>query len=68
MFDSREFGKRIRRLIDGNYSYRKILILLIICGGILLYFGPPFAQWIFSSTGESIQGSTIKFIINVQYI
>ncbi|XP_029038962.1 uncharacterized protein KIAA2013 homolog [Osmia bicornis bicornis] len=55
MFDSREFGKRIRRLIDGNYSYRKILILLIICGGVLLYFGPPFAQWIFSSTGESIQ-------------
>ncbi|XP_015433835.1 PREDICTED: uncharacterized protein KIAA2013 homolog [Dufourea novaeangliae] len=55
MFDSREIGKRIRRLVDGNYSYRKILILIIICGGILLYFGPPFAQWLFSSTGESTQ-------------
>ncbi|XP_078037455.1 uncharacterized protein KIAA2013 homolog [Augochlora pura] len=55
MFDSREIGKRIRRLLDGNYSYRKILIIIIICGGILLYFGPPFAQWLFSSAGESIQ-------------
>ncbi|KAK9295002.1 hypothetical protein QLX08_010539 [Tetragonisca angustula] len=25
MFDNREIGKRIRRLIDGNYSYRKWL-------------------------------------------
>ncbi|XP_031833289.1 uncharacterized protein KIAA2013 homolog isoform X2 [Nomia melanderi] len=55
VYDSREIGKRIRRLVDGNYSYRKILILIIICGGILLYFGPPFAQWLFSTTGESIQ-------------
>ena len=55
MFDSREIGKRIRRLVDGNYSFRKILILVIICGGILLYFGPPFAQWVFSSTDETIE-------------
>lgn len=61
MFDSREIGKRIRRLVDGNYSFRKILILVIICGGILLYFGPPFAQWVFSSTGETIEGNRIKF-------
>ncbi|CAK9813545.1 Uncharacterized protein KIAA2013 homolog [Anthophora plagiata] len=55
MFDNREFGKRIRRLIDGNYSYRKILILFIICSGILLYFGPSFVQRLFSSTRESTQ-------------
>ncbi|XP_033353701.1 uncharacterized protein KIAA2013 homolog isoform X1 [Bombus vosnesenskii] len=55
MFDNREIGKRIRRLLDGNYSYRKILILLTICGGILLYFGPSFVQWLFSSTRESIK-------------
>ena len=57
MFDNREIGKRIRRLIDGNYSYRKVLILLTICGGILLYFGPSFVQWLFSSTRESTQGN-----------
>lgn len=60
MFDSREIGKRIRRLIDGNYSYRKILVLIIICGGIFLYFGPPVAHWLFSSTGESVQGNKIQ--------
>ena len=58
MFDNREIGKRMRRLIDGNYSYRKILILLTICGGIFLYFGPSFVQWLFSSTRESTQGNT----------
>ncbi|XP_076246040.1 uncharacterized protein KIAA2013 homolog isoform X2 [Calliopsis andreniformis] len=55
MFDNREFGKRIRRLMDGNYSSRKILILIIICSGIFVYFGPHFAQWFFSSTGDAIQ-------------
>ncbi|XP_076756900.1 uncharacterized protein KIAA2013 homolog [Xylocopa sonorina] len=55
MFDNREIGKRIRRLIDGNYSYRKILILLVVCGGTLLYFGPSFVQWLFSSTRESTE-------------
>ncbi|XP_043789312.1 uncharacterized protein KIAA2013 homolog [Apis laboriosa] len=55
MFDNREIGKRIRRLIDGNYSCRKIFVLLIICSGIFLYFGPPFVQWIFSSSRESTQ-------------
>lgn len=61
MFDNREIGKRIRRLIDGNYSCRKILILFIICGGIFLYFGPSFVQWILSSTRESTQGKKSKF-------
>lgn len=56
MFDAHEFGKRIRRLIDGNYSYRKILVFLIVCGGALLYFGPSLAQWLFSSNREPIEG------------
>ncbi|XP_012277078.1 uncharacterized protein KIAA2013 homolog [Orussus abietinus] len=55
MLDAHEFGKRIRRLLDGNYSYRKLLLLLVICGGALLYFGPPFAQWLFSSNRESLE-------------
>lgn len=55
MFDIYEFGKRIRRLLDGNYSYRKILVLLVIFGAILLYLGPPIAQWIFSSNGKPIE-------------
>ncbi|XP_066584652.1 uncharacterized protein KIAA2013 homolog [Prorops nasuta] len=55
MLDAREFGKRIRRFLDGNYSYRKILLLIIIFCGILLYFGPTFAQWLFSSTSEHIE-------------
>lgn len=57
MFDIYEFGKRIRRLLDGNYSYRKILMLLIIFGAILLYLGPPLAQWLFSSNGKPIEGN-----------
>lgn len=68
MFDNREIGKRIRRLIDGNYSCRKIFVLLIICSGIFLYFGPPFIQWIFSSTRESTQGKTKYSIIKVYFL
>ena len=56
MFDAHEFGKRVRRLIDGNYSYRKILVFIIVCGGILLYFGPSLAQWLFSSNNEPTEG------------
>lgn len=60
MLDAREFGKRIRRLIDVNYSYRKLLLFILICGGILLYFGPQFAQWLFSTAREPIEGN-IKY-------
>lgn len=56
MLDGREFGKRVRRVLDGNYSYRKILLIVLVCGGLLLYFGPSFAQWLFSSARESIEG------------
>ncbi|KAF7382789.1 hypothetical protein HZH66_013191 [Vespula vulgaris] len=55
MLDAREFGKRIRRLIDVNYSYRKLLLFILICGGVLLYFGPQFAQWLFSTAREPIE-------------
>ncbi|KAG7210712.1 hypothetical protein KM043_012212 [Ampulex compressa] len=55
VLDTREIGKCIRRLVDGNYSYRKILIFAILCGGILLYFGPPFAQWLFSTPREPVE-------------
>ena len=60
MFVIHEFGKRIRRLLDGNYSYRKILVLLVISGAILLYIGPSFAQWIFSSSGKPIEGNLVS--------
>lgn len=59
MLDGREFSKRVRRALDGNYSYRKILLIVLICGGLLLYFGPPFAQWLLSSTREPIEGKTL---------
>lgn len=59
MLDGREFGKRVRRLLDGNYSYRKILLLVLICGGLLLYFGPPVAQWLFSTVREPIEGDNL---------
>lgn len=52
MFDAHEFAKRLRRLVDGNYSYRKLLVLLVLCGGLLLYLGPSVAQWLFSSSQE----------------
>ena len=60
MFDMVEFGKRIRRLMDVNYSYRKLLVLLVISGAILLYLGPSFAQWLFSSSREPIEGTFVK--------
>lgn len=56
MFDVYEFGKRLRRSLDGNYSYRKILVLLVIFGGFMLYVGPSLAQWFFSSRREPIEG------------
>lgn len=56
MFDVHEFGKRVRRSLDGNYSYRKILVLLVIFGGFLLYVGPSLFQWLFSSRREPIEG------------
>lgn len=59
MLDGREFGKRVRRLLDGNYSYRKILLIVLVCGGLLLYFGPSFAQWLFSTAREPIEGNFI---------
>lgn len=59
MLDGREFGKRVRRLLDGNYSYRKVLLIVLIFGGLLLYFGPSFAQWLFSTTREPIEGNFI---------
>ncbi|KAK0087982.1 hypothetical protein PV325_013531 [Microctonus aethiopoides] len=43
-----EIGKRFRRLIDGHYSNRKIIIFLFFFCGFLLYFGPSFIQWLFS--------------------
>ncbi|KAL7288729.1 hypothetical protein TKK_0017454 [Trichogramma kaykai] len=55
MFDRHEFGKRVRRLLDGNYSYRKILVLLIIFGSLILYLGPSIAQWLFSTRREPIE-------------
>ncbi|XP_011643806.1 uncharacterized protein KIAA2013 homolog [Pogonomyrmex barbatus] len=55
MLDGREFGKCVRRLLDGNYSYRKVLLIVLVCGGLLLYFGPPIAQWLFSTTREPIE-------------
>ncbi|OXU28585.1 hypothetical protein TSAR_004806 [Trichomalopsis sarcophagae] len=55
MFDVHEFGKRVRRSLDGNYSYRKILVLLVIFGGFLLYVGPSLFQWLFSSRREPIE-------------
>lgn len=57
MFDIHEFGKRIRRLLDGNFSYRKLLVLIVIFGGLLLYLGPSVAQWLFSSNREPIEGN-----------
>lgn len=60
MFDAYEFSKRMRRLIDGNYSYRKILLLLIFFGGIILYFGPFLAKWLFSSNTLDIKGKAAK--------
>lgn len=56
MFDVREFGKRVRRFLDGNYSCRKILFFVIIFGGLLLYLGPPIVQWLFSTRKDEIQG------------
>lgn len=61
MFDLHEFGKRVRRLLDGNYSCRKILVLIIIFGGLLLYLGPSLFQWLFSSTREPIEGKVTRF-------
>ncbi|XP_011497817.1 PREDICTED: uncharacterized protein KIAA2013 homolog [Ceratosolen solmsi marchali] len=55
MFDVHEFGKRMRRFIDGNYSYRKILVFAVIVGGFVLYVGPSLVQWLFSGSGESIE-------------
>ncbi|XP_015115145.1 uncharacterized protein KIAA2013 homolog [Diachasma alloeum] len=55
MFDVREFGKRVRRFLDGNYSCRKILLFLIVVGGFILYFGQPFAHWLFSGNREPVE-------------
>lgn len=55
MLDGHEFGKRVRRFLDGNYSYRKILLFILICCALLLYFGPPIAQWLFSTVREPIE-------------
>ncbi|XP_015510287.1 uncharacterized protein KIAA2013 homolog [Neodiprion lecontei] len=55
MFDTHDFAKRIRRFIDGNHSYRKLLILLVICGALLLYLGPSVAQWLFASSQRPIE-------------
>ncbi|XP_014206584.1 uncharacterized protein KIAA2013 homolog [Copidosoma floridanum] len=55
MFDVHEFCKRLRRLLDGNYSCRKILLLLIILAAVLLYVGSSLAQWLFSGSREPIE-------------
>ncbi|XP_043278837.1 uncharacterized protein KIAA2013 homolog isoform X2 [Venturia canescens] len=55
MFDAYEFSKRMRRIIDGNYSYRKILLLVILVGGIILYCGPSLAKWLYSSNTVEIK-------------
>jgi len=60
MLDGREFGKRVRRLLDSNYSYRKILLIVLVFGGLLLYFGPSFAQWLFSTSREPIEGNLLS--------
>lgn len=61
MFNLREFIKRFRRLFDGNCSRKKIFFVIIF-GGLLLYIGVPFAQWLFTTKIEEFQGN--KLIIN----
>lgn len=47
--DSSDFVRRLRRSIDGNISYRKLFVALVIFTIMFLYSGPKVFRWMFSS-------------------
>lgn len=48
--DFSELNRRVRRQFEGNFSYRKIFIIIFFAAVFLLYIGPYIFNWLFSST------------------
>lgn len=55
--DFTEFTRRLKRQFDGNFNYRKLLLILFISAIIFLYIGPYIFSWLFGSTVKSIRKS-----------
>lgn len=53
--DFAEFVRRWKRQFDGNFNYRKLLLILFISAIIFLYIGPYLFSWLFGSSIKSIR-------------
>lgn len=51
-----EFGevqRRLRRYLEGNWNYRKVLVTLFIAAIVFLYICPYIFSWLFNSSASS---------------
>lgn len=55
MFDFNEFHRRIRRQLEGNINYRKLLLILFVSAVLFLYIGPYVFSWLFGAPTKSIR-------------
>lgn len=62
--DPGELTRKLKRFFDGNWTYRKIFILIFITALLLLYVAPNIFRWIFVRHSEfkgSIDDVSRKF-------
>ena len=64
--DSSDFVRRLRRSIDGNISYRKLFVALVIFTIMFLYSGPKVFRWMFSSETAKGKWQTL-FLLSLFY-
>lgn len=51
-FDLGEYLRRVKRILDGNLTYKKIFIILLCFTFIFLYLGPTIFRFLFSHRPE----------------
>lgn len=51
--DFTELNRRLRRLFDGNFSYRKLLLFVFAIAIVVLYIGPYVFSWLFGVAKET---------------
>lgn len=64
--DFSELNRRIRRQFEGNFSYRKLFIILFLTAVFLLYIGPYIFTWLFNST-SLIKGACCVTVVFLQW-